>query len=254
MAVSTGKEYRLAELRDPTSGRMLLADTSAAASVGAVRGLEDLRKAAEEIREKVTGIILNPGQCERQAGLLGGRGNAVSLVRVDWTNVFRGADFAVPMETPSHIKLASGEDVLEMGGCAAVAFFLLGFDDDFEAQNIVFMTDLLRECARIGVPVVADVRPVGPKITEANFKESAPLAVSFMQEGGADVIAIPYPGDDVFRLIMEFATVPILVRETSPQAIETAIKLGASGVVLPEEIFAITNFADEIDTIMKLVI
>ncbi|MEW6201856.1 MAG: hypothetical protein AB1546_07765 [bacterium] len=254
MAVSTGKEYRLAELRDPASGRMLLADTSAAASIGAVRGLEDLRKAAEETREKVTGIILNPGQCERLAGLLGGRGNAVSVVRVDWTNVFRGADFAVPMETPSHIKLASGEDVLEMGGCAAMAFFLLGFDDDFEAQNIVFMTDLLRECARIGVPVAADVRPAGPKITEANFRESVPLAVSFMQEGGADVIVVPFPGEDVFKMIMEFATVPILVRETNLQIIETSVKLGASGVVLPEEIFTKESFLDEIDTIKKLVV
>jgi DhnA family fructose-bisphosphate aldolase class Ia len=233
---------------------MLLVDTTITASLGAVRGLEDLRKAIENIRDKVTGIILNPGQCERMAGLLGGRGHAVSLVRTDWTNIFRSTDFAIPMETPSHIMLASGEDVLEIGGCAAVAFFLFGYDDDFEAQNIALITYLLRECNRIGMPVMADVRLNGPKITEANFKESAALAVSFMQEGGADVISIPYPGEDVFKMIMEFATVPILLRETNPHVIETGIKLGASGAVLSEEILASDNFMNEIDAIRKLVV
>jgi hypothetical protein len=136
--------------------------------------------------------------------------------------------------------LGTAEDAVQLGACAAVVTFLLGYDEDLEAQNVQSISFLSRECARVSLPLLAEVRPTGPKVDPAKFDGAVELGVSFMVEGGADGLIIPLPGEDALGMILEFApTVPVFVQvddiatlDANGGALVTALKMGCAGLCL----------------------
>jgi len=207
-----GKTLRMSEFIDSRDGKSFLFDSTITASLGAVKYLENIRKFFEEVNFILDGIIVNPGQAEHQADLLGGKNRASSLIRVDWSNVYRGEDFALPHTLPRRINISDAHDVLFIGGSAAVISFFMGYDEDMEAENIESIARLVREAYEISVPVIADLRPLGPKINKNNYHDTIKLGVSFMMEAGVDAIIVPETNDDNYKLIGEWSNVPVLVR------------------------------------------
>lgn len=214
MAENIGKQLRLAEWFNVSYGGAILVDMTISGAEGAVTGLEDPGEAVDELGCQATGLIVNPGQMERLAsrGRLPGKRGAAPLVRVDWTNALRPSDFIAPMRKARRVLLSSAEDAMDLGADAIVTYLLMGLDEDFEAENIQSFAFLARESARLGLPLVADIQLVGPKVGKVNFADAVKLGVAQAVEGGADAFIIPDPGEEALAMIRRFSPVPVLLR------------------------------------------
>jgi DhnA family fructose-bisphosphate aldolase class Ia len=252
--IDIGKTIRLNDVIDSDKSLCFIVDTTLASALGATPGLENLSEVLESINEIVDGIIINPGQAEHQAEYLGGKNRATAIVRVDWTNAYRNEDFCLPVSNVKRLMLSNGKDAFRLGASAVVANLLLGFEDDFEACNIKELSILSRECHQLSMPVIADIRPIGPAVTQKNFDESIKLGVSFMQELGADTLIIPDCNLDTYKVISNWMTVPVLLRLTtlpSKKKINEILKNGLAGIVLGEEVIAVDDFNKKIKNISQ---
>ena len=231
-------------------------DLTVSSSLGAEAGTEDVSEVLSHANMLFDGVILNPGQLEHHSALIGGKMRAAPLVRVDWTNAFRNKEFCLPASAVTRVELSNGEDALRLGATAVVATFLLGFGEDLEAENIRSISLLARECYRLSLPLVADIRPIGDKITSDNYTGSIKLGTSFMMEAGVDALIIPECDAATCALIGGWATIPVILRlDELPDVHKTEMffSSGVSGVVLTEKALTIVAAGDELPQLRQTI-
>jgi DhnA family fructose-bisphosphate aldolase class Ia len=256
METKIGKLLRLNDIIDSRDNHALWIDTTSTSSIGAIPNLEDVRKFTADINEISDAIIVNPGQAEKLADLLGGKRRASPIVRVDWTNAYRGEDFCLPPANMKRVEISNGEDVLRIGGSAAAATLFLGYDEECEANNIRSISRLCRESYPLSLPVVADIRPIGPKVNETNFDDVIKLGVSFMMEAGADVIVIPECKAEIIELVTGWSTVPVVLRVESAASVGKfagMIEKGLCGLVLSEAVVDATGLKETVANSFQVV-
>jgi hypothetical protein len=244
-----GKAIRI---NDILEARSFMLDTTKASSIGAPPGLHDLEGVLRAGIECLDGVIVNPGPMEHLASLLAGKNRASPLVLVDWTNAYRDADFCLPASDIKRIEISGAKDVMNLGGSAAVATFLMGFDDGFEAENIRSISLLLRECYALSLPVFTDIRPIGPKVSKLNFDEAIKLGTSFMMEGGADALILPWCSMETLEFIAEWSMVPLIVRtDDLPEKNEAdgIFDLGVKGILFSEKILETSDVMERIQAL-----
>jgi DhnA family fructose-bisphosphate aldolase class Ia len=233
------KSYRLREFIRPADGRSLLVDASAGLSLGALPGLEHFVEAIQPVLPLVDGLVASPGQARRLSGRT--RADAALLARADWTNALRGPDFVLPPETISHLPLLTPADALDLGASALVLYFLLGHEEHIEAGCLRNTVQLALQGSQVGLPLLVDVQPVGPRVVLRG--KAIELGVSYAVEGGADGVAVPWPGRASLEMILKLAAgLPVWIKPTSLAEAETelaeALSLGAAGLWLDERAFA----------------
>lgn len=241
-----GKAIRI---NDILASKSLLLDTTIASCVGATPQLEDLRSLLQACHKIFDGIIVNPGQMEHLAQELSGKNRAAPLVRVDWTNAYRDKDFCLPVSNVKRVEISRADDVMNLGGSAAVATLFMGLGDEFEAENIRSISHLLRASYELSLPVFVDVRPIGPGINEINFEDTIKLSVSFMMEAGADALIIPLCSDETLKLIGGWSTIPVIVRSDqllNLSEVENLFSLNLAGVLFNEKILESENYREKI--------
>ena len=246
MQTHIGKAIRLSDILDNNS---LMLDTTIGSSIGATPQLEDLKSVLQTCSNIFNGIVVNPGQMEHLSFELAGKNRAAPLVRVDWTNAYRDADFCLPVSEVQRIEISQADDLLNLGASAAVATMLMGFGDDFEAENISSISKLIRESYDLSLPVFVDIRPIGPKVSQVNFEDTIKLGVSFMMEAGADALIIPYCSLDTLKIISDWSTIPVIVRtETlfNKNESKAIFDLGIKGILFSEKILEVEEFYDKI--------
>lgn len=195
MAEATGKELRLANLLRPPHGRGLWIDASAPAALGQMPGLEDAAAAVVPAAAAADGIVLNPGMAERLAGRLPGKRGAGLIIRLDWTNAFRGAGYPLPAREVRQVQIGTMAQARFLGAEAVIMSLLLGYNEEFEAAGVERMAAAARECEALGLPFVVDIRPSGPRVRAENWAGAVKLGAGFAVEGGADAVVLPHPGD-----------------------------------------------------------
>ena len=233
------KSYRLKEFINPSDSHSLIIETSGGLSMGPLPGLEHYSKAVQPILPFVDGVVSSPGQARKLFGLT--RQDAALLVRADWTNALRGADFVLPPETINLIPLLSPQDALDLGASALVLYFLLGHEEEIEAGCLRRTVQTSLEGAKVGLPLIVDVQPIGPRVVL--YKKAVELGVSYALEGGADGVAVPWPGKESFKTIIAMAAeAPVWIKPSSLGDAEVelsqALELGGTGLWLWEEVFA----------------
>lgn len=235
----SNKSYRLREFIQPTDGRSLILETSGGLSLGPLPGLEHFSEAVIPILPLVDGLIVSPGQARKLTGRT--RQDAALLVRADWTNALRGPDFILPPETISRISLLAPQDALELGASGMVVHFMLGHDEQVEADCLRTTVQLAIQGSQVGLPLVVDVQPIGPRVVLRS--KAIELGVSYALEGGADGVAVPWPGRESFETICKMAVeMPVWVKPTALAhaafELNEALELGGAGLWLGEELFA----------------
>lgn len=233
------KTYRLREFVNPADGHSLVVDASAGLSLGPLPGLEHFGEAIRPLLPGLDGIVTSPGQASKLAGRT--RTEAALLVRADWTNTLRSPDFVLPPDTPAHIPLLSAGDAMDLGASAVVLYFLLGFEEHIEAGCLKNTVQLALQGAQVGMPLIVDVQPVGPRVVLR--AKAIELGVSYALEGGADGVAVPWPGRASLESILKMAAgLPVWVKPTSldgaPMELAEALALGAAGLWLDQSVFA----------------
>lgn len=245
MTATIGKILRLSEFWQEGQ-KSLLVDATLPGALGPLPGLESPSVLVEQLATLADGLILNPGLADRFADRFSGKLGAAPLVRLDWTNVARPADFCLPLHTPRRVSLASPTDAVQMGATAAVASLLLGFDEEFEAHNIQAIAFAAREAVRVSLPLLADIHLAGPKVDPARRDAAIELGVSFMVEAGADGIFLPLPSAKSLRLLLEYAPIPLFIRIDTAAALHDlsgALSAGIAGLVVGDHALAA---ADEV--------
>lgn len=231
-----GKAYRLREFIR-ADARSVVVDTSAGLSLGALPGLEQFEETVRSLLPKIDGMVCSPGQIRRVQSR--NRDEAGLLVRMDWTNTLRPVGFPLPLTQAQRVPVLTPQDAIDLGAVAMVGSFLLGYEEEIEAE-------CLRQCVQwamvgssLGLPLVVEVLPTGPRV---NLHDKAvELGASYALEAGADAIVIPYPGTKSLETIAQFVSVPRFVRFSDLSAIEKideAVRLGACGAWLGSELWA----------------
>ena len=239
------KLYRLREFISPADGRSLVVDASAGLSLGALAGLEHFAEAVEPLIPLADGIVTSPGQAGKLAGR--NRMDAAVLVRSDWTNALRSPDFVLPPETINHIPLLNPSEGLDLGASALVLYFLLGYEEQIEAGCLKNTVQMALQGGQIGLPLIVDVQPSGPRVVLRS--KAIELGVSYALEGGAEGIAIPWPGGASMENILKMvAGLPVWVKPTSlveaGAELAEGLGLGSTGLWLDERLFALDDPAD----------
>jgi DhnA family fructose-bisphosphate aldolase class Ia len=244
------KTYRLKEFIHPGDGRSLIVDASAGLSLGPLAGLEQFTAAVEPVLPMADGLIASPGQAGKLTGRT--RVDAALLVRADWTNALRGTDFVLPPETISHLPLLTPMDALDLGASALVIYFLLGFEEQIEAGCLRNTVQLALEGSKVGMPLIVDVQAIGPRVVLRS--KAIELGVSYALEGGADGVAVPWPGRESFQTILAMAAgLPVWIKPTQLEEVEAelgdALQMGAAGLWLNQDLFAIQDIAGTLEII-----
>jgi len=229
-------------------------DTTVASSTGAPVGLEDITATLGRVRGS-DAVVLNPGQAQRLAGQFGGPRRPGLVIRLDWTNVFRGKDHPTPCQEPVYSLIARPDEALILGASAAMATLLLGFDETFEANNVRHVGRFARQASKENIPIVIDVRPLGSRANTENLADTILLGTSMALELGADILVIPYPGKDALGTVASFVSVPIVLdidrvpREERNDLLRALSGIVVRGVLLREGIFASDAIEAEIEGI-----
>jgi DhnA family fructose-bisphosphate aldolase class Ia len=184
------------------------------------------------------------------------RQEAALLIRSDWTNALRDRDFVLPPETIKYIPLLNLADALDLGANALVMHFILGHEEVIESQCLQRVVNLALEGLNLGVPLLVDVQPVGPRVVLMN--KAIELGVSYAIEGGADGIIVPWPGAQSFKTIQAMGNgLPVWVRSVSLDVdtpiLSEALQLGAAGFWLDEHLFAAPDPAAVLQNFWALV-
>ncbi len=242
------KRYRMSDLLNPADGHSLVVDTSKGLVLGPLSGLEHFEETVRPLLPFLDGIVTSPGQARK----LGSRTRleATLLVRADWTNALRGKDFVLPPETIQYIPLLNPSDALDLGANALVMYFILGHEEEIETHCLQRLVTLALEGRNLGMPLLVDVQPIGPRVVLLN--KAIELGVSYAIEGGADGIAVPWPGPQSFKTIQAMCSdLPVWVKpgslELDSPDLDEGMQLGAAGLWLDELIFAV----DDPATVLK---
>lgn len=246
------KSYRLREIINPADGHSLVVDASAGLSLGPLPGLEQFATAAQEILPVIDGLVASPGQVDNLSGRT--RADAALLVRADWTNALRSEDFVLPPEHISHLSLLSPLDALDLGASAMVVYFLLGFEEQIEADCLRNTVQLALEGTKVGMPLIVDVQAIGPRVVLDS--KAIELGVSYSLEAGGDGVAVRWPGEDSFKTIIAMAAgVPVWVKPAQLPVLESELDLildlGGSGLWLDHQLYAEENFSDILGSIIE---
>jgi len=249
LKINVGKTIRIGDIINPDNQRGLWIDTSITASVGSVTGLENFRDTISIINTHCDGIIVNPGQLEHQAELLGGSRRAAPIVRLDWTNYFRDERFCLPAKQIHRVLISSIEDALTLGASAAVVRYLMGLDDEFEAKNVQSISFTAKEAYRESLPLIVEICPVGEKVDARNFDNTIKLGVACILEVGADCLIIPECSSETIREIGNWVDIPVLFKNSKVPDLamqNQVLNAGLSGFLIDETIFADSGYSKEL--------
>jgi DhnA family fructose-bisphosphate aldolase class Ia len=248
------KQFRLSELLNSVDGRSLVVDTSNGLVLGVLPGLEHFAETVSPLLTIMDGVVTSPGHAHDLGTRT--RREAALIIRADWTNALRGKEFVLPPETIQYIPILNAADALDLGANALVMSFILGHEEEIEAQCLKRLVNLALEGLNLGMPMIVDVQPVGPRVVLLN--KAIELGVSYALEGGADGIIIPWPGTQSFKTIRGMSSgLPLWVRTASLEVqapdLAEALQMGAAGFWLDERIFAVADPAASLQEFRTLV-
>lgn len=142
----------------------------------------------------------------------------------------------------------SVEQAVRNGADAVVPTFFLG--EPYESKTLPMLGAISDECAKLGMPLCAEVFPVGgPDAEPYNGPysiEDMRVTVRVASEIGADFIKTWYSGDSTsFRKIVAYSTIPVLIAggpkaDTNLEVLEMvkgAMDAGAKGTVVGRKIW-----------------
>lgn len=189
--------------------RGVILDASSSLSLGPLPGLEQLSTAVTPLLPLLDGLITSPGQVRRFTSQI--HAQTTQWVRADWTNALRTADFVLPPETISHIFLLTPEDAISLEAQAMVIHFLLGYEEQIEADCLRQTVQLALKGRLLGMPLIVDVHPTGPRVVL--HSKAVELGFSYALEAGAEGVAVPWPGAVSYENIREMGGgIPIWIK------------------------------------------
>jgi len=244
LIINTGKTIRLGHLINPDNQRALWLDLSIAGEIGAKTSFRDFYNIITVLGQHCDGAIVNPGFLEKAGELFGGTRRWAPIVRADWTNYRRSAGFCLPGKPIQRVMVCDAEDALRLGAEAICARFIMGVSDEFESENVQSIARLTRAAEPCGLPVIAEICPVGENIKGRDFGAVVKLGIACLLEAGVDVLIIPPCAPESLTEITAWVDIPLILKTDKLPDIDFPIN---NGYLLSENMIAGPEFAVELD-------
>lgn len=244
MNINTGKTIRLGNLINPKDQRALWLDLSIAGEIGVKESFRDFYKNIAVLGQHSDGAIVNPGLLEKAGELFGGARRWAPIVRADWTNYRRPAEFCLPGKPIQRVMICDVEDALRLGAEAICARFIMGVSDEFESENVQSISRLARAAESCGLPVIAEICPVGENINGRDFGAIVKLGVACLLEAGVEVLIIPACSSESLAEITAWVDIPLIIKTDKLPDIGVPIN---NGYLLDENMIARPEFIAELE-------
>ena len=240
-----GKAMRLKRVIDPDGVSVICALDHGMTSPSFLDPLADV---AARARETVAGganvIMMSKGMIRLAHDAFS---PTTSLALLLSASASPGAD------RPEIVQIAEVEEALRLGADAVVLFTALGTDT--EARMIEILSAVGRECARLGMPFIAEAEFPTTYATVEQLKQEYGFEylrrnVRLCAELGADIVKTNWPGDqDSFARCVEAANgIPVVLAggsrledEELLERMEQAVAAGAIGCSVGRNIFMHSN-------------
>ena len=241
MTTAVGKSMRLKRVIDPTGVSVICALDHGMTSPTFLEPLADIAaRTAEAVAGGANVIMMSKGMIRI----------AVPAFRPTTSLAMLLSASALPSRAqPEVVQIAEVEEALRLGADAVVLFTALG--GDAEAGMIRTLAGIGRECAALGMPLIAEAEfPTTyaqvEDLTEQYGFEYLRRNVRLCAELGADIVKTNWPGgEDAFgRLVEAAAGVPVVLAGGSRledaellRRMERAMAAGAIGCSVGRNIF-----------------
>ncbi|MFH1213183.1 MAG: hypothetical protein V1681_03790 [Candidatus Neomarinimicrobiota bacterium] len=246
MNINTGKTIRLGNLINPNNQRALWLDLSITGEVGAKMSFRDFYKNITVLGQHCDGAIVNPGFLEKAGELFGGAQRWAPIVRADWTNYRRPDGFCLPGKPIQRVMICDVEDALRLGAEAICARFIMDVDDAFEAENVLSISRLVRAAEPQGLPVIAEICPVGENINGRDFGAIVKLGIACLLEAGVEALIIPACLPEIQAEIAAWVDIPLIIKTDKLPDVTTLIN-STNGFLLRETSIGEPAFAAELE-------
>jgi len=230
-----GKRLRLGRILK--GGRSVTVALDHGRRHGPIRGIEDLKRITGEVVEGgADAVMVTPSMIKLIYEEVEGR--AAVIARIDGTGTVKGPD-------PFDDRVTSSVWRSVLYGADAVSIMVY-IGSSREADHLEKLGKVAEECENYGMPLLAEVIPSKPYITDPFDESSIAYACRICVEHGADVIKTYYSGSPVtFKKVTNSVPAPVLIlggpkKEDVREVLEEvkgAMEGGAKGVVFGRNVF-----------------
>lgn len=249
---TSGKMIRLGRILHPTTGRSAVVAFDHGLHLGVIPGVSSPGHTLEQLAEAgADAFLVSPGVARAYTSVFVGRGAPGMILRLDWTNLWRGGDL-LGSEEGRDTLIATVEDAARMGADAVLVYLFVGYEDPaVEAQQVGQVAHLAQACEQMGMgciiePMARGIR-VGVDIYQAKH---IALGARIACELGADILKTDYSGDsESFAQVVESAFRPILIAggpktptlQAALEMVSGALAAGAQGMFIGRNVFQATD-------------
>jgi len=225
------KYMRINRIINPESEKTLILEMDWANDAYAEMIIRDCRNCCD-------GVIVNKDQVNRlHTYLMGSRAPGL-IIQIDWKSFYQ--ELQSPLYENLEIVNSAVEEAVLLGASSIVSSLIIGYEkDEDEARNLEAISFLARACERAGIPLIIRCLPIGRRVTRENFCRCVELGARVAMEAGADMVAIPYTGDQAsFNRIVHGVNVPILLLDMqtplggSIDSLKLALEIGVVGAII----------------------
>lgn len=263
-----GKKIRMGRLIDPRYGRGVIIPYAHGLLQGPIPGLENINEINRYMeifrKSRATGIIISYGYVKYSADYLIGRCVPSAIILIDWINMTKAYRGNVPYDEVRTCICTSIEDAIKVGADGVMTYLTLGFEDpSLEAEEIRKNGLVVKECERVGLPVIIEPVMAGFKNKDIFYdKEYLKINDRIAAEIGADIVKSHYTGDsESFREVVENCAAPIMIAggpksgtmEETYEMIRGAVQAGAAGTIVGRKIFQAENIEKCLNEVCKIV-
>jgi DhnA family fructose-bisphosphate aldolase class Ia len=227
-------KLRMSRVINPKSGKTLILEVDWMNNAYAEIIVKDCRDYCD-------GVIVNKDQVNHLRTYLMGSRAPGFIIQIDWKNFYQGLQS--PLYQNLEIVNSAVEEAVLVGASSIISSLIIGYErDEDEARNLEAISFLARTCERANIPLIIRCLPIGKRVTRENFCRCVELGARVAMEAGADIVAVPYTGDQTsFNRIVYGVNVPVLLLDMqtplgrSIDNIKLALEIGAVGAIISYE-------------------
>jgi fructose-bisphosphate aldolase, class I len=244
-----GKLIRLRRILRPATGKALVVAFDHGIMLGTIPGTEAPREGLKLFCDAgVDALLVSPGTLRRFGDVLAGSRTGI-IVRVDWTNMWRGAE-TMGFEEGRTCAVAAVEDAVRWGADAVITYLFVGLDDPAaEAAEIRRNAEVNRACERFGIIHVIESMARGKRVKKVNSRQMVALHTRIAGELGADLIKTDLLDEEAETAqVVSASLAPVLfaggVKGEERHVLESvasSMRAGAAGIIFGRNVFQAEN-------------
>ncbi len=247
-----GKSIRLERIFNRNTGRTVIVPMDHGVSVGPIPGLEDVKEAVTKVVDGgANAVIEHKGlvRCGHRA-----RGRDIGLI------VHLSASTALSPFPNAKSLVASVRDAIKLGADGVSVHLNLG--DETEAGMLGDLGRVASEASDWGMPLLAMVYARGPKVKDEYDPAIVAHCARVGTELGADVVKVPYTGDqESFSKVVDACCIPVVIAGGAKmdstrdflQMVHDSIQAGGAGLSVGRNIFQDKNPTALVNALNKVV-